>query len=384
MPAVGPIIWREWKRIFKLPAHYLVLVVLPPLLFFLYALIYQNQQADHLPVAVWDEDQSMVSRQLLFLLSQSETIHFTRKVDNLQDLEKLIQSGTVMGAVHIPRNLQTDVYSKHPTNVILYTNASFIVPAKLIYKEAAQVIITAASGIIGEKFVKTGMDKNKAMALVQPIRLTSYILYNPSYSYQKYLVPGLITVGLQMMIIMVGVLLLNYEAKTGTMGELKKIAKGSASAVVVCKALAHLSVCWVNLILVALVIFPIFDIGIPGATGKLFVLFSLLALACIGIGLMVSAIIPDPMMATDIALFYTSPAFVFSGFTFPRWAMPWYDQYYANVMPYTPFLDGFFKVYYMNLPLRYAGEEMGKLCLFIVFTWSVAILVFQQRFKRYG
>jgi ABC-2 type transport system permease protein len=123
---------------------------------------------------------------------------------------------------------------------------------------------------------------------------------------------------------------------------------------------------------------------VPGATGKLFVLFTLLALACIGIGEMVSSLIPDPMMATDIALFYTSPAFVFSGFTFPRWAMPWYDQYYASIMPYTPFLDGFFKVYYMNLPLRYAGEEMGKLCLFIVFTWSVAILVCQQRLKKYG
>ncbi|MNR06970.1 hypothetical protein D3C85_1230700 [compost metagenome] len=87
------------------------------------------------------------------------------------------------------------------------------------------------------------------------------------------------------------------------------------------------------------------------------------------------------MLSGDVALFYTSPAFVFSGFTFPRWAMPWYDQYYALIMPYTSFLDGFFKVYYMNLPLKYAHGDLIKLLLFCVVMFPTAILLFKRQFN---
>lgn len=384
MRTTGLIIWREWKRIFSLPVHYWTLIVMPPALFFLYAFIYQHQKADHLPVAIWDEDQSAVSRQFIFLLQQTETLRFTRHIGSMDELERLMQEGSIFGAIHFPKNMETDIKSRHPVNVAVYTNAAAVVPAKLIYKEAAQVIITAGSGVILQKFVKTGMDKGKAMALVQPVRLTPYMLYNPSYNYQAYLVPGLITVGLQMMMIIVGVLLLNYEGTTRTLQELSQLSKASASNVIAGKTLAHLSVAWVNFILVAFIIFPVFGIGVSAATGKFFVLYTLLALACLGIGQMISALFSDTMLATDIALFYTSPAFVFSGFTFPRWAMPWYDQYYANIMPYTPFLDGFFKVYYMDLPLGYATAEMGKLLLFIAFTFSIAILAFQKKLQHAG
>lgn len=384
MRTIGLIIWREWMRIFSLPVHYWTLIVMPPALFFLYAFIYQHQKADHLPVAIWDDDQSAVSRQFTFLLQQTETLRFTRHIGSMDELEQLMQEGSIFGAIHFPRNMETDIKSRHPVNVAVYTNAAAVVPAKLIYKEAAQVIITAGSGVILQKLVKTGMDKRKAMALVQPVRLTPYMLYNPTYNYQAYLVPGLITVGLQMMIIIVGVLLLNYEGTTRTMQELSQLSKASASNVIAGKTLAHLSVAWVNFILVAFIIFPVFGIGVSAATGKFFVLYTLLALACLGIGQMISALFSDTMLATDIALFYTSPAFVFSGFTFPRWAMPWYDQYYANIMPYTPFLDGFFKVYYMDLPLGYAATEIGKLLLFIAFTFSITIPVFQKKLQHAG
>jgi len=382
MSTLLKIIVREWKRIFRLPAHYLVLLVVPPLLFFLYAYIYNEQQADHLPVALWDEDRSAVSRQITFLLQQVETLQFTRQVSSIGELEDLIRRGEVLGAIHFPRNMERDIKSRHPVNVVVYTNAAAVVPAKLIYKEAAQVIITAGSGVILQKFIKTGMEKGKAMALVQPIALTPYTLYNPTYNYQQYLVPGLITVGLQMIMIMVSVLLLNYETTTQTHQQLYRLAKGSASAVIAGKTVAHLAIAWLNFILVAGVIFPYFQLGIPAAMGKFFVLYTLLSLACLGIGIMLSAIFTDPMLATDTALFYTSPAFVFSGFTFPRWAMPWYDQYYANIMPYTHFLDAFFKVYYMDLSLWYARTEIGYLLLFIAITFSIAIILYQQQLNR--
>ena len=373
---------REWRRILTLPVFYWLLLVLPPILFFFYAFIYEKEKVKDLPFAIWDDSHSSVSRKLTFLLEQMESIHITHQINSQLELEKLILTGEVMGAVHFPIKMEEHMMSGVPVNITLYTNASSLVPAKLMFRNASEVIITGGAAISLEKLVQTGMNRGKAMALVQPVILTTLPLYNPSYNYFQYLVPGLITVALQMIIIMVGVLIFNYEAKTDTKQELYTLARGSALRIMLGKMLAHLAVAWINFILVTGIIFPIFGIWNPAATFHFFVLFSLLAIACISIGMLISVIFSDTMLSTDIALFYTAPAFVFSGYTFPRWAMPWYDQYYAWVMPYSSFLDGFVKLYQMQLPFRYAFHEMSVLVLFIMVSFPLALLFLRIKIRK--
>lgn len=373
---------REWRRILTLPVFYWLLLIIPPGLFFFYALIYEKEKVKDLPVAIWDENHSAASRQLTFLLEQMESIHITRQVHSQTELKHLILNGEIMGAVHFPVRMEEKIMGGEPVSITLYTNASSLVPAKLLFKNASEVIITGGAGISLQKLVQSGMPRTKAMALVQPVILTTRPLYNPSYNYFQYLVPGLITVALQMIIIMVGVLIFNYEAKTGTTQELYAISKGSALNILTGKTIAHLSVAWVNFILVTGIIFPIFGIGSLFLTFHFFLLYTLLALACLGIGALISVIISDTMLATDIALFYTAPAFVFSGYTFPRWAMPWYDQYYAMVMPYSSFLDGFVKVCTMHLPFHYALNEISVLLLFIVLTFPLATLILKRKIGK--
>ncbi|MXO04553.1 ABC transporter permease [Flavobacterium sp. HBTb2-11-1] len=381
MNAIKNIIVREWKRILSLKVFYLVMLVVPVALFFFYALIYQKQEAKNLAFAVWDEDQSPVSRELLFLLQQKEALQITRRVSSEAEVKKLIQEGKILGAIHFPANLQKNIYSRHPSTVTLYTNAAALVPAKLVYKAVAEVVITGSTGVILQKLVKTGMKPDQAMAIANPISLNTYQLYNPTYNYQEYLVPGLITVGMQMILIIGSMLALNYEWVTETMHGLYDSSERSVVIAIAGKTIAHLAISWINFIIIVGVIFPFFDIGVSAATGKFFIIYTLLSLACIGIGMFISALFKDVMLSGDVALFYTSPAFVFSGFTFPRWAMPWYDQYYALIMPYTSFLDGFFKVYYMNLPLKYALGDFSKLLLFCVVMYPTAMLLFKRQFN---
>ncbi|MFC6102650.1 ABC transporter permease [Olivibacter domesticus] len=382
MNRLGNIIIREWKRIITLPVFYIVLLILPGILFCFYALIYQKQDAKELPFAIWDENNSAISRQLVYLLEQSEILKVTEHITNEADLKRKIQNGEIMGAIHFPANMQNDIYSKRAVNVTLYTNAASLVPAKLVYKAVAQVVIMGSAGVTIQKLQKEGIPGTRAMALANPINLISYQLYNANYDYQEYLVPGLITVGMQMVIIISCMLALNYEWKTNSMLELYALSKGSGGLVILGKTIAHLVVAWFNFILIAFVVFPYFGIGVSAATGKFFILYSLLVLACLSVGMFISSLFKEVMLAGDTALFYTSPAFVFSGFTFPRWAMPWYDQYYATIMPYTPFLDAFFKTYYMDLPLRYSEKEIEKLLLFCIVLFPTAIILFNKQLKK--
>jgi ABC-2 type transport system permease protein len=373
---------REWKRIFSIPNFYVVLLIIPPIIFLFYGFIYQKQFARELPMAVWDEDGSSVSRTLTDMMEQNENIHFTHVVFSNAEIEQLMKEGKIFGAVHFPKNMEADAKKNHQSNITLYTNGAYLVPAKMIYKGAAEIIIKAGLAVVLQKAEKQGMAADKANVLVQPIKLNTTVLYNPEFNYQMYLTPGLVTVGLQMALIVASVLILNLEFKKETIDSLLKIST-SSSQIIIGKLLAHLCIAWLLFILISFVVFPVFDLGKPETDFSFFILYTLLALSCIGIGMMLSAISDNLLFVVDVALFFTSPAFVFSGFTFPRWAMPWYDQLYADIMPYTHFLDGFIKLYFMEIPLRYATPEMIRLLVFTGITFPVAIIFFQRKINRY-
>lgn len=380
--SVYNIMIREWKRILTLPQLYVVLLIVPPVICFLYGFIYEKEFARDLPVAVWDEARSPLSRQFTFMLEQTESIHITRQVHSAEEIRSLMEKGEVQAAVHFPRRMDEHIKSRTPVSITVYTNSASVVTGKLIYKDAAKVLITAGSGVILQKLVKTGMPEGKAMALVQPVRLTSYFLYNAQYNYMKYLVPGLIAVGLQMIILMATVIVINEELRDGTMPELIRMANGAASNIMAGKGLAYLGASWLHYILATCIVYPFFAGGQIGGSFSLFILFNLLIIACISIGMTISIIVNDVMVACDIGVFYTSPAFVFSGFTFPRWGMPWYDQFYAWIMPFAPFVDGFFKVFFMELPLRYAHKEMAILLVYTVLTFPIGLFVLQRKVNK--
>ncbi|RFS18870.1 ABC transporter permease [Chitinophaga silvatica] len=373
---------REWKRILSRPQLYVVLLIVPPVICFLYGFIYEKEFARDLPVAIWDESNSPLSRQFTFMLEETESIHITRQVHSAVELKQLMERGEIQAGIHFPKRMDDDIKSRRTVYITLYTNTSMVVTGKLIYKDAAKVLITAGSGVILQKFVKTGMAEDKAMALVQPIRLTTYFLYNAQYNYMKYLVPGLIAMGLQMIILMVTVIVINEEEKDGTIGELKVMAKGAASNIMIGKGLAYLGASWLHYLLATCIVYPFFAQGQIGGSVSLFILFNLLIIACISIGMMISILVSDVMVACDLGVFYTSPAFVFSGFTFPRWGMPWYDQFYAWIMPFAPFVDGFFKVFFMELPLKYLHHEMGVLLLYTIIAFPIGLFVLQHKLNK--
>jgi ABC-2 type transport system permease protein len=373
------IIWREWKRLFSMPVFYIVGVIVPPILFLFYGFIYQNKFAENLPVAVWNEDQSEVSRKLIDMMDASKSIKIIETVHSEEEVKNLILSNKVMGAVYIPKNLEADVKNNKAATIVVYTNASSLVASKMIYKDAAGVIIKGGLAVVLQKLTKQGMPIQQASALIQPIKLNTYTLYNPEYNYQEYLTPGLISVGIQMVFIIVSVLLLNYELKTKSLQEILQLSNFSASNIVIGKLLALLSVSWIHFLMIQFVVFPLFDLEKTEATWNFFLLYNGLVIACIGFGMLVSAIFEDVMLCADVALFFTSPAFVFSGFTFPRTAMPWYDQYYAAIMPYTYFLDGFLKGYFMQLPVSYFSKELWILggMSFVFITLSIFLYQFK-------
>jgi ABC-2 type transport system permease protein len=203
------------------------------------------------------------------------------------------------------------------------------------------------------------------MGLVMPVITHAKTLYNPWFNYLYYLLPGLMTVLLQMFVFFAATRAFNREINNGTFSQLVKVSNNSALQMLLGKGLAYAAMGMGVIMLISLV-FMAFGIPFMHLETELILLFLVLVLVNVFLGFMLSTTLDEEIFALDIAFFYNSPAFVFSGFTFPMFGMPFFNSTYAEFIPYTHFLHAFFKLYQMGTPLRYIFPEMKILGLFLL------------------
>jgi ABC-2 type transport system permease protein len=87
------------------------------------------------------------------------------------------------------------------------------------------------------------------------------------------------------------------------------------------------------------------------------------------------------LQTTEISLFLNTPAFIFSGFVYPLWAMPALHTWFAQLMPFTHFIDGFLKLGIMGTSLASALPEISRLSVFVAVP-LIVITVFLSYHKR--
>ena len=133
--------------------------------------------------------------------------------------------------------------------------------------------------------------------------------------------------------------------------------------------------------MVALIYF-LFGIPFKEREIEIIFLFMFFVLVNILLGFMLSSTIDDELVSLDIAFFYNSPAFVFSGFTFPIFGMPFFDTIYAQFIPYTHFLHAFFKLYQVGAPFAYVLPEIAILALFLGTAMLTSWLALKLRIKQ--
>ncbi len=370
---------RELKYIFTTKSRIILLFLVPLVVYVFVTFIYSHQVIHGVPVAVYDEDNTELTRAITRFVDANATMELVFRATSFHELEEMILSGEIQGAFYFPHGMTAKVKRGGSAKVNILINSTNIVYGNLLYKAASEVVVTVSSGILLKKFRMKGLTEEQAMNLVMPIRLHPRALYNPNYNYMQYLSPGLLTVLFQMILMFAGASAINIEFENKTIRDLLRMAKGKPLNIIFGKALAYVSVSMFPAILMLGIVFPFFGVKVYGNLLVLFIYLMYFAFVSVSLGLMLSSIFLERVMALDIAFFYNSPAFVFSGFTFPAWALPVFNQLYGNIIPYTHFVYGFIKIYQMNTPLSYLTPHLLMLVIFLIvgLTGSYFALKFQ-------
>ena len=382
MNSIINIAYREIKYILTSKSRISLLIVIPLVVFLFLNSIYVKELVHDISIAVVDQDHSVLTRAITRSIDATATVKVVYRLSSMEEAKRLIYEGKIQGIYYYPKGMTAKIFKGGTGKMGVLINSTNIIYSNLLLKESAQVIITIASGILLKELISQPMAIEQAMALVQPIKINAKPLYNPNYNYLQYLTPGLMTVLFQMLIMFAAVGAINREFEDKTFADLLRISNGKLFPVFAGKLLAYVLASVFTIVLILVVIYPMFHIRIYGNILFLFFYFIWFAFVSASMGLMISAIFTDRVLALDIAFFYNSPAFVFSGFTFPIWAMPAFQQLYATIIPYTYFLTGFLQIYQMNVPVLDVLPSIIKLGVFFVIGLVGTILALKYQIKK--
>ena len=383
MKEILHIIIREFLRLKKRPSAWVLVLAIPIGVFFYLGAIYQEGAIKNVPIAILDLDHSDLSRKVINNIDASPKLNIVKFLNSNDNLDKVfINHSDIKGFYLIPRNFQKNIFNGKQEELLVYTNSSNIIYGNLLYKEAATFINTISAGINLNSFKINGIPNEKALKMVMPIKVITKPLYNSYYNYLYYLLPGLTTVLLQMIVFFLAARSINSEYANNTFGDLLSLAKGSIFKIIIGKLFTYTLIGFIIAIFIFSVVHPL--LGIPSSAGIFPFLWIVLifVMANAMLGIMISTIFKNEAIAMDISFVYNSPAFVFSGFTFPIMAMPAFDAWYAHLIPYTHFLEAFLKGMEMNTSFSFLAQPTINLLLFFLVSYIVTISIFLFGNKR--
>lgn len=383
MKIILKIFIREVLLLKKRPTAWVLLLVIPIFIFLYLGAIYEQGTIENVSIAIKDDDHSNLSRKMIQSIAASpklKIVKFLNAQDNIDQI--FLDHPEIKGFYLIPKNFSKNIFLGNQEKLIVYTNSSNIIYGNLLYKEAATFINTVSAGINLNSFKLHGIPHEKALKMMMPIRVISKPLFNSYYNYLYYLVPGLTTVLLQMIVFLLAARAINSEHNNKTYPDLLKLANGSIFKIIFGKLFTYSLLGLLVAIIIFAFVHPFLNIPISKNTISFLGIVLIFVMANAMLGIMVSSIFKNEAIAMDVAFVYNSPAFVFSGFTFPIMAMPAFESWYSQLIPYTHFLKAFIKGIEMKTPAFFLYQHIIILLLFFLVAYSTTSIILFVQSKR--
>jgi len=374
---------REVLRLRSRSSAWILIIFIPVVIFLYLGAIYEEGAVQVVQVGILDNDKSPFSQQIIDNIQASpkiEVVNLFSSEDKLEDI--FISHPNIKGVYYIPENFSKNIMLGMQQKLIVYTNSSNIIYGNLLYKEAATFINTLSAKITLSALTIKGIPYEKAIKMIMPVNTQTRALFNPHYNYLYYLVPGLTTVLLQMIVFFLATRSINSEFKSNSFRELWTMSGGSILKIILAKLITYTVIGMMIAILIFSIIHPV--LGIPMGSNTLAFMWVILlfVITNASLGLMISILFKDQAIAMDVAFVYNSPAFVFSGFTFPIIAMPAFNSWYANLIPYTHFLKAYIKGIEMSSSFGFLIPQLIALLVFILVAYVISVFGLQFHLKK--
>ncbi|MFN8299989.1 MAG: ABC transporter permease [Chitinophagales bacterium] len=311
---------KEFYHVFRDSKTLLMLFGIPVAQILLFGFALTNEIKNS-KIVVVDYAKDAASQQLVEKIKASAYFDIQESLMSHEEIDEAFRSGHIKLAVVIPDNFSENLDHLHKAQLQVIADASD--------PNTATALTNYLSGIISEYQLQLLKTAQVPLRIMPEVRM----LYNPQLKGATNFVPGVISLVMMLICVMMTAISIVREKELGTM-EILLVSPFNPIMVVISKAVPYLFLSLVNLTTILLLSVFLLDLPINGSLLLLYAESTLFILTCLAIGLLISTKTDSQQAAMMISLMgMMLPTLLFTGFMFPIENMPVPLQIISNIVP---------------------------------------------------
>lgn len=345
----------------------LCLVTLAPLfIIIMFSSMFAQGKPEQLPIAVIDQDQSGLSRNIQRYLSLNHTLRIAETTDNQADAEYLLNQNKIWGYVHIPAGAEQRLVQAQDAQISIAFNQSYFSVGNTVSSAMLLSTVQAAADFGGQDYLE-----NKIPYLDAPapnVKISP--LYNPGLNYEFYLEPYMIPAILHLLLCCCVAFSVGQELKFQTADQW--LNQHSLLSALLSKNLAYILIfsAWTWLWMIWL-------IGIRGwfVSGHLWLILAAQILLYSAYAFLSSAIVLATKNLSKTFGFiavYGGSSLSFAGVTLPLNNAPLFTKFWAHIIPYTPYAKLQTEQWVIGSPLSSSLQPFAVLLIYAALYFALA------------
>ncbi len=311
------VVYKEMRQMRRDPASLFLALLIPviQLVIFGYAI---DTEIREIPTVVVDRARSRASREIVERLAATGTYAIAGHAADRDEALSWLRAGRARAALLLPETLDADRLKGRTAAVQVLVDGSD--------NNLAMQAQAAALGLLGHP---------PGPPLIEPrVRM----LYNPDGRSERFFVPGIAGIILQLVTMTLAAAAIVRERERGTLEQLM-VTPVSRLALALGKIIPSILLGSVATVLCFAAMVFLFDVPIRGSVMLLAAFSGVFLFTSLALGLLISTIARNQLQALMLTMLILLPSVLLSGFVFPRSTIPPPIHEITWLLPATYFIE---------------------------------------------
>lgn len=370
---IQAILKKEFLQVFRDPRMRMVIFVSPlvQVLIFGYA---ATMDITHVPMAVYDVDNTKYTRALIHEFSYSQYFDIKHYLKNEAEVNSVIDDSKVLTVLKFDAGFSRDLVGNNPAEVQLIVDGTDSNAASIIMNYAGSIITNYNYRILQER----------AAVYLRPDEQVGYVdlrdrrWFNENLESRNYYLPGVIVLIVTIMSLLLSAMAIVREKEIGTMEQLI-VSPIRPVELIIGKIVPFGIIAIVQVTLITSIGFFWFHVPLRGSIPLLLLSTVLYLLTTLGAGLFLSTICATQQEALMSVFLFNFPMTLLSGFAYPIANMPVVIQYLTYLNPQRYYLTIVRYIFLKGVGIEVLWDEMLALLIFGIVIITMSSLRFQKR-----
>ncbi len=307
-----------------------VVIIVPPIMQLLVFGFAATYDLNHVPIAIYNQDNGPASRELISHLNGSPNFQIISIINNEAGIAPLIDNKEVLLVLNIGPRFSADMLRGISTPLQLILDGRNSNTAMIAMNYVRTILLD-----FNRDWMRT---HGQASAKAGPrVTLVKRNWYNENLQSRWFIIPGIVGLLTLVVTLLVTALSVAREREAGTFDQLL-VTPLRPVEILIGKAIPGMVIGLVEATIVLILMVLLFNIPMRGDIGALYLGLVLFLLSATGMGLMISTIAVTQQQAILGAFLFLVPAVILSGFSTPIANMPEVVQWLTYLDPLRYFL----------------------------------------------